>query len=564
VKKYFEKHKGLFILTLILSVAASLFNVIISVVLQVITDNAISGDLSGFLKTMQVTLIYIALLGFITFFTSLIANKLINKIIKSIREKIFTGIINRGHAEFHKAGTADYMSALINDVKLLEENYLVQLLTLIQCIIIFIASVSVMFYFDVIVALCVLGAIMLMFVIPGLFGSSLQKRQELYSNSLSNITNDIKDLLSGFEVVKSYGLKGFAISRFALSNDKTFKTKYAVDRIQSANEGVSAILGVLIQISSVLLSAYFIIIGRMSMGDLMGILAASGLVVQPLTMIFQSAPLVKSARPIIKRLDDFAEYQDVVVNEISNPTYEKQLVAEEIRFSYDGTKEILCGASIVFNKGKKYALVGRNGCGKSTLAKILCGYFTDYQGKVFYDNLDISKLSYDELAKLSAIIHQNVYIFNESVLDNICLHHQYSEAEIEEALIISGVSGFVSELPQGINTLAEENGANFSGGQKQRIVVARAIIQGKPILVLDEGTSAVDMQTAYDIENKLLKHENLTLLTITHNLNAENLKRFDQIVYMDNGVVTETGTYQELVDKKGGFYGFSRLNESKN
>ena len=104
-------------------------------------------------------------------------------------------------------------------------------------------------------------------------------------------------------------------------------------------------------------------------------------------------------------------------------------------------------------------------------------------------------------------------------------------------------------MADGLDTMADENGANFSGGQKQRIAVARAIIQGKPILVLDEGTSAIDTQTAYDIENRLLGIKDLTLITITHNLLEDNLRRYDSIIYMENGVIDQIGAFDELVNK---------------
>lgn len=124
----------------------------------------------------------------------------------------------------------------------------------------------------------------------------------------------------------------------------------------------------------------------------------------------------------------------------------------------------------------------------------------------------------NDIVQLSSIIHQNIYMFNESVYDNICLHEDYSKESIDKAVKASGLNDVIEKLPEGLLYEAGENGSNLSGGQKQRIAVARALIRNKPILILDEGTSAIDMQTAYDIENHLLKIEGLTIITITHNL----------------------------------------------
>ncbi len=143
------------------------------------------------------------------------------------------------------------------------------------------------------------------------------------------------------------------------------------------------------------------------------------------------------------------------------------------------------------------------------------------------------------------------------------MHCDYTDSELDRALKISGVSGFINNLPKGLNTLVVENGANLSGGQKQRIAVARAIIQNKPILILDEGTSAIDIQTAYDIEHSLLNIDYLTLITITHNLQSDNLKRYDEIIYMITGMIDEIGSYEDLINKQRGFYNFSQLNRNK-
>lgn len=558
---YFKKHKGLFLLTVLLSIVVSIGSVFIAILLQTILDIAVNGDSSKFGKTLLLSLLYFLFFGMFTFIYSLTSKKLICKIIKSIRNKSFSGIIERSHSDFQKTSTADYLSALINDVKIIEDNYLLPLLTIIQYGIIFAASAAVMFYFDYIIALCVLGAILLMLVVPGLFGSAIQKRQEQYSSNLSEFTGNLKDIISGYEVIKSYGMRNYILSRFNKSNKEAVKAKFSVDKVMAANEAVSTLLGIFIQISAIFLSAYFILNGRITVGTLVGIIQATGMMVQPLMMIFQNAPKIKGSHPVIERINEFAKNRGNSFSETITPTFEKGLLAKDLKFSYNNENQILKGVYVDIQKGKKYALVGKNGCGKTTLAKLLCGYNSDYQGEILYDNSDLSKLNYDELIKLSSTIHQDVYVFNESIYDNICLHCDYTDSELDRALKISGVSGFIDNLPKGLDTLAVENGANLSGGQKQRIAVARAIIQNKPILILDEGTSAIDMQTAYDIEQNLLSIDYLTLITITHNLQGENLKRYDRIIYMDSGMIDETSSYEELINKQGSFYDFSQLNK---
>ena len=169
------------------------------------------------------------------------------------------------------------------------------------------------------------------------------------------------------------------------------------------------------------------------------------------------------------------------------------------------------------------------------------------------------ELKIQELNRMISTIHQSVYMFDESVRENICLYETYTEEELADALDKSGVTQFLGSLTDGISTLVGENGKNLSGGQKQRIAVARALIRKKPILILDEGTSAVDMQNAYDIEKSLLEVNDLTLITITHNMNYDILSLYDEILYMENGKVEEYGQIDELLSKKEKFYQFYHL-----
>lgn len=147
-------------------------------------------------------------------------------------------------------------------------------------------------------------------------------------------------------------------------------------------------------------------------------------------------------------------------------------------------------------------------------------------------------------------------MFDKTIKDNICLYKEFSKEQINNVLNLSGANKFIEETTNGLNYLVGENGSNLSGGQRQRIAIARALIQQTPILVLDEGTSAIDMQTAYDIESKLLSVENLTLITITHKMSEELLSLYDEIIYMENGQIVERGNLRELLDKKDKFFRF--------
>lgn len=562
MNQYFKQNKLLTFLTVFFCIISSLTYVMLAVLLQKILDMATQKNMNVFIKTLLFSIIYFVLMGFLMYLFSFFTKKLICKITRQLRTKAFKGILSHSMEDFLKADTTDYLSAITNDVKLVEENYLLPFMEVIQYGMIFIASFALMLYYDMIVTVCVAFSILLMLVIPGLFGSALQKRQERYSMKLSAFTGILKDFLSGFEIIKAYRIKEHISDSYETSNAEVTEAKFSSDKLLAANEAVSMFLSVMMQLVVLFLSAYFIMIGRITIGSMLAMVQASSNLANPLLMIFNNVPKISGMKPIIGKLNEMSEYRTIKSENIHNnciPSFHQNISLKNLHFSYDNRQEILRNVSLIIEKGKKYALTGESGCGKTTLIKLLTGCYSDYKGDIKYDECLISDSNREQITELSSTIHQNVYLFNETVLDNICLFENYHDKEINEALEDSGVSRFINQLPEGITSLAGENGSNLSGGQKQRIAVARALIRKKPFLILDEGTSAVDMQTAYDIESGLLGLSDLTLLTITHNMSEDILELYDEIIYMEKGEIIEKSSFEELMRKQGSFYEFFKL-----
>lgn len=556
---YIRKNKLLFILTILTSIIASLGYVFMAVLLQQLLDIAIDKNFQQFLRLVVFSIIYFVVLGFSLYLQSLLSKKVICKIMLQIRSDVFRGTINHNIEDFEKKNTADYISVVTNDVKMLEDNFLLPLFEVIQYTVIFISSFVLMIYFDIIVTICVVAAIAVMILVPSLLGGTLEKKQNMFSSKLADFTANLKDILSGFEIIKSYSMVKSVIQRFDKVNTETINSKYSVDKLLALNEGLSAFLALIVQIVVLFLSAYFIITGRITVGTLLGMVQVSSNLANPLIMIFTNVPKMKSVRPIVEKLENISKHSLTPPKKENIATYKSHICAKDLSFSYDGKKEALSGIDCLIEKGKKYVIVGKSGCGKSTLIKLLSGYYSTYTGEILYDDTEYHMLDKDNVVQLSSIIHQNIYMFDETIYDNICLHEHYPEEQIEKVIADSGLTEFISELPTGLQYQVGENGSNLSGGQKQRIAVARALIRNKPILILDEGTSAIDMQTAYDIENRLLKMEDLTLITITHHLEPNLLDKYDEIFYMQNGRIKEKGCFKHLINTASCFSEYFHL-----
>ena len=546
MKIYMKQNKVLLLFTILTSIIASLGYVFMAVLLQKLLDIAVEKNMQQFIPMVLFSIFYFVMLGIFLYLQSLLSKRITCKIIKQIRTDVFKGIVSQSMGDFGKRNTADYLSIITNDVKMIEDNFLLPFFEVVQYTVIFISSFVLMIYFDVIVTIVVFVAITLMFLVPSLLGKELEKRQNTLSSQLAYFTTKLKDILSGFEIIKSYSMKQYVIQKFDKENSDTIHTKYSVDKLFALNEGLSSFLALMVQIVVLFLSAYFIITERITVGTLLVMVQVSSNLANPLIMIFTNIPKIKSIQPIIEKLTVLSKYELNEVPKKQSATFNSVVSISSLSFAYEKQNRVLDKINLHIEKGKKYVIVGKSGCGKTTLVKLLAGYYTEYSGKILYDNTDLNMMNENDIVQLSSIIHQNIYMFNESVYDNICLHEDYSKESIDKAVKASGLNDVIEKLPEGLLYEAGENGSNLSGGQKQRIAVARALIRNKPILILDEGTSAIDMQTAYDIENHLLKIEGLTIITITHNLKKELLELYDNIIYMENGEIIERGTFEEL------------------
>lgn len=558
MKTYILKNKGVLFATILFSTIFSIGSTLIALILKEVIDISLSKDLDRFLIIALQTGIYLAVIGVCYWLYSKCSKKFICKITAQLRNDAFGGIFKKNISDFKAVNSADYLSALTNDVKNVEENHLIPLLLCVQGVIMFISSFAVMIYLSPLVMLCLFAAMFLLIAIPSLFNVSIQKRQDAFSKEQSHLTVAIKDFLSGFEVIRSYKMNSHTVKAFGEKNDTVYYSKYALDRVLAAVEAVSTILGVTVQCTVLFVSAYLIIKEKITAGALVGLVQVAGTIVAPIQILSQNIPKIKGSKPIIERLNSFTNYQDSTFIGTVQPSFHTAISVKGLHFGYAEDQEAIKGIDFEFEKGKKYAVVGKSGCGKTTLINLLTGYYAGFKGEILYDGVDMRELDIEKLNEMSSVIHQNVYMFDESIKDNICLHKKIGKADLEKALYMSGVAMFLGD-EKNLDTLVGENGNNLSGGQRQRIAVARALVQEKSILILDEGTSAVDMQTAYDIENQLLKINDLTLITITHSLNPDLLTAYDRIVFMDEGTIPEADSFENLLHTKNAFYDFYSL-----
>ena len=530
MKLYTKKDRLLLLGTMLLGAVNAALSAFVSILLQKVIDIAAAGNLTGFIRLFAATLVYLAVLGLMSFLTAWLGKLLVKNVSQHLRNRIFNGILSRSPAQYQRQNTADYISALVNDVKLLEDNYLLPLLLCSEMIILFLTTLGILFYLNVAVTAVLLVSLVLMFLVPALFGKKLQSRQEAYSEQISRFTAESKDYFNGYEVIRGYSMLPRVLKRFAASNKKTAGKKFAADSLLAVNECLSDILSSLSIILIVFLAAYFLLKGQITTGTLMALVQLSGTFVTPVVMLMQNLPKISSMKPIKERLTSFAGSEPPAEMQTDLPEFRDSLVCRDLTFGYFPQQPIIEHLNLQLEAGGKYALEGRSGSGKTTLIKLLTGYSDDYQGEILLDGISLRQIPQSRINRLISVIHQNVFLFDTDIRDNICLGEEFTDRQLNQALADSGVSSFLPDLENGVHSPVGENGNNLSGGQKQRIAVARALIRSTPILIVDEGTSAVDRQTAFDIEKGLLTRKDLTVIVITHHMEEALLPYYNEVI----------------------------------
>lgn len=563
MKDYIFKYKYLLVLTVAIRCIGAAMQVYIALLIQQLIDAVVGGDMNAFSSMIVFAVVYFSLMGLVDYLTSTTQACYLKKTLVALKQDIFKGLISKDYASFHENNTADYLSNLTNDINLIETNYITPFLMMIGDVVIFIGTTAVLLWINPWVTVAMFAIAILLMVVPALFGRALESRQNQVSTEQSIFTTRIKDILEGYEVVKSYRMTKSVTTEFNAVNKTLEQYKFKSAHLKGVAQAISMMFAIGTQIAGMAIAGYFVIKGNMSVGNLFAVVQLGNGIQGPIMWIMQKVTMIKGMSGVNEKILAIIQEGQKESNERALFSFEESIILEDVSFAYEEDMPVLKDISYTFEKSKKYAIVGESGCGKSTLIKLMMGYYRNYDGKILVDEQDVNGATPLSVNELASMIHQNVYLFDKTIEDNVLLNHHFSDAQINQALTQSGVAKFMSQLTDGLKTSVGENGKNLSGGQKQRVAIARALIQQMPILMLDEGTSALDLQTAYDIERTLLEIEELTVITITHKLSEEILSQYDEIIVMDRGQIVEAGTFDELVQRQGAFYKLYTLKQEE-
>ena len=465
----------------------------------------------------------------------------------------FRKLTEKGISSFRDESTATYLSALTNDSTSIETDYLGQQMALISKVFTFAGALVMMLWYSPLLTAIAAGVTILPLIASLLTGSRIEAAERRVSDRNRSFTAALSDCLAGFSVVKSFKAEKEIFKLFAENNRALEGEKFSKRRIKTIVGMIGSVTGVIAQLGVFLIGSYFALSGYgLTPGVVIIFVNLMNFMISPIAELPGLLASRKAARGLIDKLATALES-----NPVSEGTSELTHLASGIRlenvsFGYDDSKEVLHGISAFFDAGKAYAVVGASGSGKSTMLNLLTAAAGNYRGNILIDNTELRSIASESLYELISVIQQNVFIFNASIRDNVTMFRSFPEQEIEDAISHAHLNALIAERGDGY--LCGENGKGLSGGEKQRISIARSLLKKSSVLLADEATASLDAQTAHQVASDILDLDGITRIVVTHGLEESLLRRYDGIVVLKDGRIEESGSFDELMERKGYFH----------
>lgn len=541
--RYFKKHIAFSSAAILLAILTQLLTPLSAVLEQRMIDLVVSGNISGFLSFLWVA--GIAVLGIaMGYFLDGIAEKwFIAKFWESLRNDLYDGVMKRSAARFAEKDTAVYMSYINTTVGAVVQNLTRPVFYLISYGVSALAVLGIMIWYSPLLAALSVLCGGLSMILPLLFNKKFARLMNEEVKLKAAMSVQLKEALGGHEVIASYGVFPNLRRRFRKASSDVARLDKKIGVAIAELENIGRFMDRVSWVVTFFAAGTMAARGEITVGTLVLFISLFVFFSSCLTIYAQMLPLLLGNRENCKLLLDIIDDNRKEFTGAEPAHLENALEISGLSFRYEKDIPVIDNLSMTIHKNEKVALIGPSGCGKSTLIKLLTGSYADYQGAVRYDGVELHDIDPERLRKLVTVIHQNTFIFNDTLRSNICLGENFTEEELARAVRLSGVERFLSNIPGGLDGDCGENGSKLSGGERQRIALARALIRDVNVLILDEGVSAIDAATANEIEQELLDMKHLTLLTVTHRIKDGLTQQYDRIVTMKDGAVKDAGLF---------------------
>lgn len=493
--------------------------------------------------------------GILGYIKEFLFDKFSLNVSKEIRIDLFKKIQSFEFSFFDSTNTGELMSRIGEDVDIVWETISYGLRLLIEGIILFIISVTIMMGMSPSLTIICLVILLPVGVLAILVNKKFHRNYSKISDKVADINLMAQQDIAGIRLVKAFAREKYETEKFLKVNKDYYDLNITQARILSNFLPVIDLLTNLTPVAMIIYGGYLVIKGNITMGTLLAfssyILNLSfcvknigGLV----NMMSQNRASMDKIFNILKRKPQITSME----NSYNPDKVKGEIEFKNVSFRYN-EEEVLKKINLKISAGSTVAIMGETGCGKSSILSLIGRHYDVSSGEVLIDGVNVKKWDLDKLRENMAVVFQDTFLFSDSIKDNIDFGGNKSEDEIIEAAKDSCAYDFIKEMPEGFETEVGERGLGLSGGQKQRLAIARALVRKTPILILDDATSALDMETEFNVlKNLSKKQDKATTFIIAHRISG--VKDADIILFMKDGEIVEMGDHESLLNKKGYYY----------
>lgn len=558
IHQLYYKNRINFIVTIILTIAMSSLNLMISWLIQQIMDCTANQDMQALVRSAWIVIIVVVIYTIANVMYRAVYPRFLQRAMQQYRDYAFSRLTQKSLRSFSKEGTALYVSALTNDCTSIENNYLAATFTRIELLFCFLGALIMMLYYSPVMLVLAVALSFLPVAVSMTAGNRLTEQEKEISKKNERFVSIVNELLSGFPVIKSFRAETQASRLFSQRNEQAEEAKKNKRRTEQLISLLANDAGIIAQMGIFLAGAWLAISGKgVTAGVVIVFVQLMNYILNPISQV----PLLwsnrKAAIALMEKLSDALSENVREEGREKLNGFSEKIEVKDLTYGYEPESPVLKDLDVQFDAGKSYAIVGGSGSGKSTLLNLLMGSSSNYQGEICIDGVSIKNIESESLYQLMTSVQQNVFVFNDTIRNNVTMFHEFPDKEVTLALERSGLSEFIEK--RGEEFVCGENGANLSGGERQRISIARALLRKSPILLVDEATAALDAATARAVSFSILNLVGMTRIVVTHRLEEAILRRYDKILVMKNGTICEQGNFDTLMQQKGQFYSLFQI-----
>ena len=556
--RLFYKNKMCFIASVIMTIVMSFLNLMISWLIQQIMDSMANQNMQSAVRCAWIAASVVIAYTVANAVYRAVYPRFLQRAMQQYRDYAFSRLTQKSLRSFSKEGTALYVSALTNDCTSIENNYLAATFTLIEFLFCFLGALIMMLYYSPVMLVLAVALSFLPVAVSMKAGNRLTEQEKEISKKNERFVSIVNELLSGFPVIKSFRAEAQASRLFSQRNEQAEEAKKNKRRTEQLISLLANDAGIIAQMGIFLAGAWLAISNK---GGTAGVVIVFVQLMNYILNPISQVPLLwsnrKAAIALMEKLSDALSENVREEGREKLNGFSEKIEVKDLTYGYEPESPVLKDLDVQFDEGKSYAIVGGSGSGKSTLLNLLMGSSSNYQGEICIDSVSIKNIESESLYQLMTSVQQNVFVFNDTIRNNVTMFHEFSDKEVTLALERSGLSEFIEK--RGEDFVCGENGANLSGGERQRISIARALLRKSPIILVDEATAALDAATARAVSFSILNLVGMTRIVVTHRLEEAILRRYDKILVMKNGTICEQGNFDTLMQQKGQFYSLFQI-----